>query len=173
MIILTYSQGQRKALFAKCEKEKLQNKVPASKLKRFWELTNHLNIEKLIWCPVSATFFHHSNQGHSISPRSVTFFHHFIQGHLLPLSVTLFHHSNQGILSFLACFLLKKLSLFCPPGESFLTCLVFQEKEREIDEDVETACDQLQRSFTTEEAMLRRVSDKYITTLMIMNFHFT
>ena len=31
----TYSQGQRKALFAKCEKEKLQNKVPASKLKRF------------------------------------------------------------------------------------------------------------------------------------------
>ena len=35
-----------------------------------------------------------------------------------------------------------------------------QEKEREIDEDLETASDQLQRSFTTEEAMLRRVPNK-------------
>ena len=37
---------------------------------------------------------------------------------------------------------------------------IVQEKEREIDEDLETASDQLQRSFTTEEAMLRRVPDK-------------
>ena len=35
-----------------------------------------------------------------------------------------------------------------------------QEKEREIDEDLETASSQLQRSFTTEEAMLRRVQNK-------------
>ena len=38
--------------------------------------------------------------------------------------------------------------------------IVLQEKEREIDEELENASDQLQRSFTTEEAMLRRVPNK-------------
>ena len=37
MIIWTYSQGQRKALFAKCEKEKLQNKVPELKLPKHYQ----------------------------------------------------------------------------------------------------------------------------------------
>ena len=37
---------------------------------------------------------------------------------------------------------------------------IVQEKEREIDEELENASDQLQRSFTTEEAMLRRVPNK-------------
>ena len=42
----------------------------------------------------------------------------------------------------------------------FTRVSLIQEKEREIDEDVETASDQLQRSFTTEEAMLRRMTNK-------------
>ena len=38
-----------------------------------------------------------------------------------------------------------------------------------MDEELETATELLQRSFTTEEAMLRRVPDRWMIIIIIIN----